>query len=41
MNKKIISYVSLLTVIGTPVLIYSIYSVSIAKIPLLPCSFLY
>ena len=39
MNKKIISYVSLLTVIGASVLVYSIYSVSSAQIPLIPLFF--
>lgn len=39
MNKKIINYVVLLTVIGASVLIYSIYSLSTAKIPLIPLIF--
>ena len=39
MDKKIINYVGLLTVIGASVLIYSIYNVSVSSIPLLPLFF--
>lgn len=39
MNKKVKGYVSILSLIGASVLIYSIYSLSAAQIPLLPLFF--